>query len=250
MTTIFEMNKTYTMKKIILILLLLTFNFSNAQAITDFFKKTDTFLKKHVQNNKINYKEIKSKTTALDSLIHQIGFADVSKENDDVQKAFYINAYNLILINEIVENYPVKSPMDISGVFDKKTNLIAGAKLTLNDIENKMIRAKYNDARIHFVLVCGANSCPPITNFAYFPEKLDAQLNEQTLKTINNQTFIKIDIKSKKVAISQIFEWYKDDFVTKKTSLIDFLNKYLETPIDDKYKVSYYHYDWSLNTTK
>ena len=168
--------------------------------------------------------------------------------NDEkTTKAFFINAYNILMIHAIVEKYPVKSPMDIAGVFDKTKYAIAGTMLTLNDIENKMIRAKYNDARIHFVLVCGANGCPPITDFAYTPEKLDQQLDQQTKLAINNPNFIKVNVKSKKVELSQIFEWYKEDFIMDKSSYIDFINKFRTEPIPSNFKVAFYTYDWSLN---
>lgn len=229
------------------LILIVFYQFTNAQEIKDFFNNTDAFLKLNVQNKKVNYEGIKKAPTSLNNLIKTIAETNLVNENEVTKKAFFINAYNLIMINAIVAKYPVKSPMDIAGVFDKTKYEVAGSKITLNDIENKMIRAKYNDARIHFVLVCGANGCPPITNFAYVPEKLDEQLDKQTKLAINNPSFIKINEKSNKVEVSQIFEWYKDDFVTKKTTLIDFLNKYLEKPIDLKTKVSYYNYDWSLN---
>jgi hypothetical protein len=238
------------MKNLALILTLLMFNFSNAQGLSDFFAKTAVFLKQHVDHHKVAYSVIQKNKTELEILIQQIATTDLTNENEESKKAFFINAYNLIMIKSIVEKYPVKSPLDISGVFDKNQHVIAGMKLTLNDLENKMLRAKYNDARIHFVLVCGANGCPPITNFAYVPEKLENQLNEQTKAAINNPSFIKINTSSKKISVSQIFEWYKDDFITKNSSLITFLNAYLSSPIDEKYRLSYYNYDWSLNELK
>lgn len=238
------------MKKLALILTLLMFNFSNAQGLSDFFANTAVFLKQHVDHHKVAYRVIQKNKTELEILIQQIATTDLTSENEESKKAFFINAYNLIMIKSIVEKYPVKSPLDISGVFDKNQHVIAGVKLTLNDVENKMLRAKYNDARIHFVLVCGANGCPPITNFAYVPEKLENQLNEQTKAAINNPSFIKINTSSKKISVSQIFEWYKDDFITKNSSLITFLNAYLLSPIDEKYNLSYYNYDWSLNEVK
>jgi hypothetical protein len=95
--------------------------------------------------------------------------------------------------------------------------------------------------------VCGANGCPPITNFAYTPENLEQQLEQQTKLAINNPDFIKVNVKSKKVEISQIFEWYKEDFISTKSSYIDFLNKYKSEPIPTNFKVAFYTYDWSLN---
>lgn len=235
------------MVKYISVLFLFLISTSNAQDLATFFSKTDAFLKKNVANSKVDYQAIKNDSNSLNGILEMASKIDLSKESANTTKAFWINAYNLSLIKGILVKYPVKQPTDISGLFDKTTYLIAGKKLTLNDIENKMIREKYNDARIHFVLVCGANGCPPITNFAYAPENIEEQLNKQTKIALNNPNFIKINAGSKKVELSQIFEWYKGDFITKGKNEIDFINQYRETKIDSKLKVSYYPYDWNLN---
>lgn len=232
------------MKKIIILLVLLFVSNVNSQEITTFFTKTDSFLKKNVSNGKFDYQSIKNESALLNDILEIASKIDLTKENTNTTKAFWINAYNLSLIKAIVNKYPVKAPTDITGLFDKTTFTIAGKKFTLNDIENKMIRAKYNDARVHFVLVCGANGCPPIINVAYLPETLEEQLNKQTKLALNNPNFIKVDTASKKVALSQIFEWYKDDFGK---NTIDFINQYRNVKIETKSKISYYAYDWTLN---
>lgn len=225
----------------------IAFHISYAQSIDTFIKKTDTFLKENVNKNKVNYESIKKNDTDLNALVKIIAKFDLTNENEQNKKAFFINAYNILIINAIVAKYPVKSPLDIHGIFDKTKHEIANTTFTLNDIENKMLREKYNDLRIHFVLVCGANGCPPITNFAYTPENLDKQLDKQTRLAINNPNFIQINSKQKKVEVSQIFEWYSKDFISKNSNLIDFLNQYLYKPIDNTYKLSFYGYDWTLN---
>ena len=235
------------MKKYIAILFLTVITTSNAQDLTAFFSKTDVFLKKNVSSGKVDYQSIKSNAILLNEVLEIASKIDVSKETVNSQKAFWINAYNLTLIKAIVNKYPVKAPLDIAGLFDKGTFTLAGKKLTLNDIENKMIREKYNDARIHFVLVCGAIGCPPIINAAYLPETLEDQLNKQAKLALNNPNFIKVNTTSKKVELSQIFEWYKDDFISKGKNEIDFINQYRDIKIDTKSKVSYYPYDWNLN---
>ena len=235
------------MKKITVILLLFASSIANSQGLTTFFTKTDAFLKKNVSNGKVDYQAIKNETTALNDVLEIASKIDISKENTNATKAFWINAYNLTLIKAIVNKYPVKSPLDIAGLFDKVMYTVAGKKYTLNDVENKMIREKYNDARIHFVLVCGANGCPPITNNAYLPDTLEEQLNKQAKIALNNPNFIKVNTASKKVEVSQILEWYKNDFISKGKNEIDFINQYRDTKIDNKYKVSYYTYDWTLN---
>lgn len=245
-TTLSKKQNIYCMKKILILVFMVT-SCSFAQDVSAFFTDCDMFLNKHVSGTKVDYSTIKKDTKELDNLINTINKIDVSKADDKNLKAFYINAYNIIMINAIVSKYPVKSPMDIAGIFDTAKYPIAGSKLTLNEIENKMIRAKYNDARIHFVLVCGANGCPPITNFAYTPELLDKKLNEQTKLAINNPNFIKINEKNKTVKVSQIFEWYKKDFISENSSLLDYLNQFRTNKIPSNYKITYYNYDWSLN---
>jgi Protein of unknown function, DUF547 len=234
------------MKKI-KILLLLVFSLTNtfAQNTDSFFSKSDVFFKKYVKENKVDYDGLKKNSSLLDEVTAIASKIDISKEDAATTKAFWINAYNLHVIKGIVAKYPIKSPLDIAGFFDKNTFTIANKKITLNDIENKMLRAKYNDARFHFVLVCGANGCPPIINAAYMPGTLEEQLKKQTKLAVNNPNFIKTD--GKKVQLSQIFEWYKEDF---KNQEIEFINTYRTTKIDEKSKFTYYTYDWTLNKTK
>lgn len=230
------------MKKAISLLLITLLTTASVFAQDDlFFNKTDTFLKKHVSQNKVNYDAIKSNPNELDELVKLVATFELSKD-ENTNKAFLINAYNVLVIKGITTKFPVKSPLDIAGFFDKITYTIAGKKMTLNDLENKMLRAKYNDARLHFVLVCGAVGCPPLMSEAYFPKSLDAKLDQQTTKSLNNPNFIKVS--GDKIQLSQIFEWYKVDFKNKE---IEFINTFRENKLNPKSKFSYYTYDWSLN---
>lgn len=246
--TFFTLNFHFESMKNLISIVIIFFSLNcNAQDIVSFFSKADDFLKKNVASSKVDYQAIKTNPEAINNLVKMIEKTDFTKENVTTQKAFLINSYNILLIKGIVSKYPTKAPTDIAGLFDKTTYLVAGKKYTLNDIENKLIRAKYNDARVHFVLVCGANGCPPLINSAYLPETLEKQLDKQTKTALNNPNFIKVNTSSKKVEVSQIFEWYNGDFVSKGQTLIDFINKYREVKIDSKFKVTYYTYDWTLN---
>ena len=160
-------------------------------------------------------------------------------------QAFWINAYNLSVIKGIVDNYPLKSPLDVKGFFDTTTYSIAGKSITLNDIENKMLRGNFDEPRFHFVLVCGAQGCPPIISEAYRPAKLESQLQTQTVKALNNASFIKVS--EGKVMLSEIFKWYKVDFVSDNRNEIDFLNDYRKVKIPSNSEISYYSYNWNLN---
>lgn len=238
-------------KSLLLLLSIFTINLSlQSQTIDSFFDKSDAFFNIYVKNNKVDYEPLIKNDIKLDEILKIAQNIDLSNENNAIVKAFWINAYNLTVIKTVISKYPVKSPLDISGFFDKIIHNLADKKVTLNDIENKMLRAKYKDPRFHFVLVCGANGCPPILNKAYLPFTLEEQLNKQTRLGVNNPNFIKVNEKTRKVQLSQIFEWYKEDFVSKDSQEIDFLNKYRINKIDDNYKISYYTYDWNLNKVK
>ncbi|MFN3941001.1 MAG: DUF547 domain-containing protein, partial [Chitinophagales bacterium] len=209
-----------------------------------FFNKANTFMSTYVANGKVNYKALVADPASLNALTEMIATADLSNADRNTRIAFYINAYNILTIKTVVANMPIKSPLDVPGFFDKKQHDVAGVKLTLNDIENSMLRP---DARVHFVLVCAANGCPVIMNEAYMPDKVQNQLNVQTKKALSDPNFIRVDAASKSVAISQIFDWYKDDFIKDAGTVTSFINKFRTAPIPADYKVVTYDYDWNLN---
>ena len=236
------------MKKIFLLILVLgvsSIQTIQAQSTDTFFKDADAFFKKYVSNGKVDYKAIKNNPASLESLIGQAETISVSTSSPKTYQSFWINAYNLSVIKGIVEKYPVKGPLAINGFFDKTKHKVGGTSITLNDIENKLLRAKFpNEARFHFSLVCAGLGCPPIISEAYVPNKLEAQLQRQTVLALNNPNFIRV--KGKKVQVSKIFEWYEKDFV-RNGNLVAYINKYRKEPIPEKAKISYYEYDWTLN---
>lgn len=167
--------------------------------------------------------------------------------SSDSKKAFFINAYNLLVIQAVINQYPVKSVMDKPGFFDKTIHLVAGEKLTLNDLEKKKLLQPYQDARLHFVLACAAVSCPLLANFAYTPNDLNNQLTTRTGLALNNNSFIRVSKKDQKVQVSKIFDWYKTDFTGNNQPVLTFINTYRTDKIPANYQVSYYEYDWALN---
>jgi len=243
--------KNICINGVVILLCLLSFKAASSQDLSQFFEKATVFLGENVSEGKVNYKKIKESPSQLNELVALASIIEVQKTNSNEYRAFWINAYNLTVIQAVVAKYPIKSPLAVSGFFDKKTHLIAGKKITLNDIENKLLRAQFNnDPRFHFVLVCAGLGCPPIINKAYLPSTIEAQLNKQTTLALNNSDFIKVNNKKKRVQLSQIFEWYTSDFTVGNKSLVDFVNTYRTEQIPGKYKSSYYTYDWTLNQIK
>lgn len=220
----------------------------SAQSTDVFFTDADVFFKEYIKNGRVDYAAVQSNPESLDKLLAVAQTIKVSKTDAKTYQAFWINAYNLSVIKGILAKYPVKQPLSIKGFFDKQKHAVGGSSITLNDIENEKLRAVFPDeARFHFVLVCAGLGCPPIINEAYMPSKLEAQLQRQTKLALNNPSFIRV--KGKKVQISQIFEWYNVDF-TRSGSVLEFINKYRDSKIDETAKLSYYPYDWTLNDIK
>ncbi len=235
------------MKKQFIIILIALISFEGiSQDLNTFFGKADAFFKTNVSNGKVAYSKIHTDQSSLNELLKIAEGISVSKSDANNYQAFWINAYNLSVIKGIIDNYPTNSPLDNAGFFDKTTYSLAGKNITLNDIEHKLLRGQFNDARFHFVLVCGAVGCPPLINKAYLPNTLDAQLEAQTKKAINGN-FIRVNAKKKRVQASQIMEWYKEDFTMNGKSEIDFINQYRTEKLEGKYKLSYFPYNWNVN---
>lgn len=221
-------------------------NITQAQ-LDSFFANADAFFKTNVINGLVDYQSIQQDPSALTTLSQQIANTDLSMLDDrNTSQAFYINVYNLLVIAQIVENYPVSSPLNITGFFDQQKYTIAGEQLTLNELEKEKLLATFQDARFHFVLVCGALDCPPIIDQAYLPNTLENQLEQQTRLALNDVDFIKVN--GEDVLLSQIFEWYAKDFGDNKDSAVDFINRYRSIPLN-KSNVRFYNYDWTLNQT-
>ena len=220
-----------------------------AQDSNTFFEKTNSFLAQHVRDGKVAYKVIKEDPVALEELLDIAEELEIPVEESKRYQAFWINVYNLLVIKSVTENYPLKSPLDVPGFFDKNIHQVGGISTTLNDIENIRLRKQFpNEPRFHFALVCAGLGCPPIIDRAYLPDSLDDQLETQTFEALNNPQFIRPG--KKKLAISQIFEWYEEDFNRNGQNTLRFINSYSKDKYPEDSKLSYYPYDWNLNELK
>ena len=104
--------------KLFTFLIAICFTFSvNAQDLNTFLSKTNTFLGEHVKNGKVDYSGIKKDPSALNELIKMAEGISVKTSDAKNYQAFWINAYNLNVINGIIDVYPTKSPLDTKGIF-------------------------------------------------------------------------------------------------------------------------------------
>ena len=229
------------------LLILTGFNI-HAASTAAFTNQVDAFLKENVNRGYVKYKSITEKPDKLNALLQQIASIQLNELSAEEQKAFLINAYNILVIKNVVDVFPVESPLDVKGFFDVKTFDVSGQQVTLNHLEKEMLYKNYPDARLHFVLVCAAIGCPKLSNNAYRTEILEKQLDIQTRKTLNNPKFIQ-DSKDK-VLLSEIFKWYEKDFVQPDQSLIEYINTFRALPIEADKPVDYYTYNWQINSAK
>ncbi|GAB3732983.1 DUF547 domain-containing protein [Hymenobacter agri] len=203
------------------------------------------------ENGNVNYGAIKRNPLEIKALVKRYETTDAKMLTDADREAFYLNAYNVLVISEVVAHYPTESVQKIPGFFDKNLVTVAGEKMTLNDLEAKKLREPFHDPRIHFALVCGAKGCPRLNRQAFVGNQVDAQLTVQARKVLQDPKFVRVNDAAKKVQISEIFKWYEPDFkATGKTGLA-YLNQFRDSKIiPATYSVEYYPYDWALNDRK
>lgn len=221
--------------------------FSQVADTTTIFDEFNQFLLDEIVFGLVDYGKLSDNPQKLNNLVNQIASYDLINKSQDHKTAFYINAYNIMVIKQITDNYPVKSPMDIAGFFKVKTFNVAGELLTLDAIEFTKLIGPTIDPRIHFALGCGARSCPFLNDNAFFPDKLQEQLDFRAGLIIDRPNYVHVDQKNEKVILNKIFDWYGDQFISNAGSLINYVNKYRFYKVPENYKVEFQEYDWSLN---
>ncbi|HQY20618.1 MAG TPA: DUF547 domain-containing protein [Ignavibacteria bacterium] len=226
------------------------------------FVPVNNFFKKYVKDGKVDYQSVKD-DDALREFINQVKNTEPYNIPEGNERfAFWINAYNAFTIKLITDHYPLNSIVDIeeeTGVNPWSINFIemaGGRKFSLDEIEKEIIIPDYKDPRIHYALVCAAESCPEIIPEAYLPEKLDAQLDLQAAIFLDDQDKNYLDKKENALYLSTIYKWYASDFIKKDTTVTKHILKYinegdknfiLENNTDD---INYIDYSWKLNDAK
>ncbi len=216
----------------------------------------------------VDYADLQANREQLDRFNQSLGEvspATYASWSENKKIAFLSNAYNSLTLQSIIDQEPIKDSIrDIRGVWNRRKFDLVGEEKTLDNIEHDILRKDFNEPRIHVALVCAAISCPPLRNEPYLPEKLDAQLNDQTVKFANSIHGLELDRQDNKVYLSSIFKWYGKDFIKtygvdeefngneQQRAVLNYFTSQLE-PQDvqflkqNDYKVKYLDYDWSLN---
>ena len=148
-------------------------------------------------------------------MVEQIRAFDVNElTSDDEKLAFYINAYNILTIQLILDNWPIKSIRDIGGLFKGPWDYVmlenADGKLTLDDIEHKIIRP-LGDPRIHFAVNCASLSCPDLPMTSFKSATVRQQLEEGALRFFQHKGKGAY-LKGNTLHVTKLLDWYGEDF--------------------------------------
>ena len=189
--------------------------------------------------------------------------------------AFWINVYNTAVIHGVIEMGLERSVKESPRFFDRATYEVGGFPFSLNEMEHGILRGNRRhpyrllkpfrrkdprlefavipmDSRIHFALVCGARSCPPIG--FYEAEQIDFQLQLAAM-SFTNSPQVKILPQEGTVLLSQIFKWYRADFGESRGAILDMLLNLLDEGEKKNFlkenrnriRIRYQPYDWNLN---
>jgi len=256
---------------------------NTAAIIVNFHEKTAPILSEFVNyEGMVRYKKLRRQRLALKNLLEQFEKLDRNEydswsEQDRI--AFWINAYNVHLLNIIVENYPIEasrilsviwgpySIRHIKGIWRDYKFLIMDEEFTLSEIENRFFRKEFDEPRAFLALCRASFSGPPLRNKPYCGAELESQLNQQAKRFLSSPKAFRIDREKHKVYISPLLKssWFGNAFVNKYATdkkfkdkapavraVLNFITNYI-SPSDvsfletANYTVEYINYDWTLN---
>jgi hypothetical protein len=165
--------------------------------------------------------------------------------------AYHLNAYNALVMRAVIDE----------GVTDGFTSFfkrqlffrvrkvtVGGRSISLSAYENEVIRP-LGEPRVHFALNCMVRSCPRLPRAPFRAEDLEAQLEAAAREFLNDPRNVRVDAAARQVWLSAIFDFYTEDFAAdgKRESLIAYVNRYRDEPIDPSFAVKLIPYDWTLN---
>jgi hypothetical protein len=253
------------------------------QPLVSFYNEYADILKNYVDDKGlVNYKMLKRKKSELNQLLNKFAKLDPN-EYDSWSKedkiAFWLNAYNIKLLEIIIDNYPIQSQRilrilwgpysirHIDGIWDKYKFIVMNEEFTLKEIEQRFFRQEFNEPRVFLALSQASLSGPPLRNEPYYGYRLYEQLDDQAKKFLSNPLAFKINKEKHIVYLSAIFHpsWYGEEFINKYgtdkkfkdqqpsvRAVLNFATNYIsEQDVffleRENYSIKYITYNWTLN---
>lgn len=216
-----------------------------------------SFVKERNGRNLVDYAAVtEAERTELKSYLADLSAVPISGYNRGEQFAFWINLYNALTVDMVLEHYPVTSIREIdlsSGTFlrgpwDAELAKVEGIALSLNDIEHRILRPIWRDPRLHYVVNCASLGCPDLPMRALTAARSEEMLETAAKRFINHSRALRQSDGG--LEISSIYNWFREDFGEDDTAVIDHLAAYAEEGrrlLLEKGRIAGYDYDWRLN---
>jgi len=211
----------------------------------------DAILRARVDDRgRVDYKALKADRKDLERYVFALGEHSPRSSPDyfptDADKlAYWINAYNALVLYAVTERPAMKSVIDDKTDFFYFTEYKLGNdKLSLYKLENEVVRKDFNEPRIHMALNCASGGCPELPAEAFFPDRLEAQLTREVTEFCAHPE--KVRMKGDAAEVSEIFSFYPDDFVAA-GGPVAFCRKWGNDALAEGATHTFIPYDWSLN---
>jgi hypothetical protein len=194
---------------------------------------------------------------SLAEYLDRLQKVQVSGLNRVEQKAYWINLYNALTVKVVLDHYPVKSIRDIDispglfsdGPWDAKLAKVEGEKVSLNDIEHRILRPIWRDPRLHYAVNCASIGCPNLQPEPFTAENSERLLEKGAREYVNHPRGASIE--GGRLTVSSIYDWFQVDFGGSERGVIEHLRRFADPPLHEKSKgvdgIAGYTYDWSLN---
>lgn len=196
---------------------------------------------------------------ALQEYIDSLAATDIFALEQDAQIATWINLYNALTVDLMLDNEPVASIKDLGSMMTSPWEpvmvTVAGRELSLNDIEHEILRKDFEEPRIHFALNCASVSCPPLSAREFTADNLDSLLDEASSRALHDEQWFDAAgcggaYGSGTLRVTKLFDWFKDDFGGE-DGVRAFIQRYrpeLRFQLSNTgCTLEYMDYDWSLN---
>ncbi len=209
--------------------------------------------------NLVDYANINPKDlSSLKNYINRMSVINIDNYNRNEQLAYWINIYNALTVQTVASYYPVANIQEVNispGLFSLGpwgANLITvkNTSLSLDDINNRIIRPIWNDPRTHYTLNNATIGAPNLSKHAFKGPILEQQLNEAASSYVNSLRGAQV-IEGKLIT-SKIYDWFEEDFGGSKQNVIKHLQQYATEPLKSQLKhintIDSYMYNWHINS--
>ena len=195
--------------------------------------------------------------SALRRYIDALAAADPLSLGRDEQFAFWANLYNAATLHVVLDAYPVTSIRQIKPVLfalgPRKKDLVgvSGVDLSLDAIEQDILRKGWRDPRVHYSVNCASISCPNLPLRAWRGAGLSPALDAAARAYVNHPRGVRFA--GEALVVSSIYKWYAADFGGSDAAVIRHLGSFAAQPLRKRLeatgRIARDGYDWSLNAT-